>query len=138
MIVSAAATRSELMGGASSEKSRAERDRLRTTQASLDGTTDHLADAHRTLTETISRGVATVDTMTSQTSSLLRTKEHVEGTQLQADIAGGTVTDIRRRAWTNKCILAIAMLLLLGANIAVLLYGHILTDSGSSGNSGKK
>jgi hypothetical protein len=133
----AAAARVELVGGAASEKSRAERDRLRTTQASLDGTTDHLTDAHRTLTETIARGVATADTMSNQTTSLLRTKEHVEGTQLQADIAGGTVSDIRRRAWTNKCILAFAMLMLLGANIAVLLYGHGFIHN-SGGSSSKK
>ena len=133
------ASRDDLMGGAEAEAERARRERIKGTQAHIDGTTDHLADAHRTLGDTLDKTVAVADKLTDQTDSLLRTKDHTEGTLAAASEAKTRVSDLRARAWTNKCILGFAILLLLGANIAVLLFGHGIlgpTKGGGGGGGG--
>jgi len=132
VIAKEAGTRESLLGGTAAEEERARRERLRGTQSHLDGTSGHLSDAQRSLADTIAKSSAVAETLGGQTESLIRTREHVEGTQAQADIAASHVMDLRARAWTNKCILGFAMLLLLGANIAVLLYGHVLKHSSGS------
>jgi len=118
------------MGGPEAEEERERRLRLKGKQEHMDGTSEHLADARRTLHETIAVGVATTDTMASQSQSLLRTRDHVEGTQAQADRASGAVKNMQSRAWTNKCILGFAILLLLAGVVVVVVYGHLPHSKG--------
>ena len=125
------------MGGAEAEAERERRARLKGAQGYLDNTSDHLGSAARLLADTESVAVATADKVVDQSRSLERTRDHVAAVQSHADEARTRVLDIRARAWTNKCILGFAILLLLAANVVVLLYGHILPKPAPSSSSGK-
>jgi hypothetical protein len=124
--------RGALMGSSETEAERERKARLKGVQGTLDSTSHHLSSAVHLLSETEQVATSTADKLVDQTGSLERTRGHVSATQAHADEARLRVADIRARAWTNKCLLGFSILLLLAANVAVLLYGHILHKSSAT------
>lgn len=113
------------MGGGMTPEERARRDRLKTTQSRLDTASSHLTDAESSLLESRDMGIATVDMLDDQGRRLENTRTNVVKTRAHAEDAATLVTDIRNRAWTNKFILGFVILLLVGANVAVVIIGHL-------------
>lgn len=93
---------------------------VRTTEKAVAGT-NKLEQGLAVLAETEDIGVSVIDNMTQQREQLIRTRDKASDINTLAEQAKGIVRGIQARAITNKVILSLAVLLLLGL-IGVVVY----------------
>jgi len=111
----------ELMSGRAQKAEAEGRDKMvRTTEKAVAGTTK-LEQGLAVLAETEEIGVSVIDNMTQQREQLIRTRDKASDISTLAEQAKGIVRGIQARAITNKVILSLAVLLLLGL-IGVVVY----------------
>ena len=114
-------------GGASYGKlSGGQRDRLDATSARLDGTTATLHAARQQVAETEGIATGVSDNLRSQREQLLNAHGRVRETTQYTQDARDVLKAMGRRAITNKIVLWLIILALLGAIIAVMIHrwGH--------------
>lgn len=127
-----ASSRADLMTG-KQKQDRAEtetRDRMVAAADTAVRSTGKLAQAQNLLEESQDIGINVIDTMQQQRETMIRSTDKTRDVNTLTKTARGILRGIQAKAITNKLILVIAILVILGCIGVVVYFGYIQSPKG--------